>query len=615
MLFTLGHGQHVTVEAAPSQANASRALGPRNDVVPMRAVVGKGALPIPPNSNRARTLDAAPDLPPGGPFAYYFETAPDTPDIADMPAKLDALAEAMVEGPGDPDAQNSSIPPIFTYFGQFIDHDITANTDRDNAISIIDGPQLSPLPRPKVKSDLFNLRNGALEMDSVYGDGPDQGPFSQKLARLMRHPTLKDKMRIGLPSKPDGNRPPLPVDPAADLLRLGRLIGTDPTRNVTLAELQALDPALRANFVGTDGKPRIQKAIIGDARNDENLIVAQLQCAWLRFHNKMVDFSHEAGSGFTGGDRFEWARRQVRWHYQWLVVNSYLPTVCDPAVVEKVRAAGAPLYGAFYAGHKTAITKRMPLPLEFSVAGFRFGHSMVRGAYDHNRFFGRSEGGSSPFLNRAGFEFLFAFTGGGNPPMPSPEGVQPSLPTNWIIEWERFVRADPAFPDRRARKIDTRLSPPLSDLSNEATGVFKHLAKRNLRRGHRLNLPSAQDCIAGINAKHYYGPYALAALDAAALTSGPTGSAVQAGGFETRTPLWFYVLKEAEELAGGAHLGPLGSTIVAETLMGLIINDPTSYWNQSGSDHGRWQPSDAKGQHGPVIDSLAAMLKAGGLLH
>ena len=570
----------------------------------MRAVVGKGG------ESQTR---AAP-VPPGGPFAYYFEAAPDAPDIAGLPAKLDDLADAMVEAPNDPEAQNSGIPPIFTYFGQFIDHDITANTDRDTAISVIDGAQLSPLPRGTVKSQLFNLRNGALEMDSVYGDGPSQGPFSLKLSKLMRHPTLKDKMRLGVASKPDGNRPPLPADPAADLLRLGRLIGTDPTRNVTLAELQALDPELRESFVDAGGQPIVQKAIIGDDRNDENLIVAQLQCAWLRFHNKMVDFSHEAGSGFSGGDRFEWARQRVRWHYQWLVVNSYLPTVCDPSVVTRVRNAGAPLYGAFFAAHKTAITKRMPLPLEFSVAGFRFGHSMVRGAYDHNRFFGRSEGGSSPFLDRAGFDFLFAFTGNGKPPMPAPQGVQPSLPTNWIIEWERFVKTDPAFPDRRARKIDTHLAPPLSTMKNMPAGIFKHLAKRNLRRGHRLNLPSAQDCVAGINASQSYGSATLAVLDEATLTSGATGAAVTAGGFEKRTPLWFYVLKEAEAVAGGAHLGPLGSTIVAETLIGLIANDPTSYWNQAGSDNGRWHPKDAKGQHGMVVDSLAAMLKTGGLL-
>ena len=151
-------------------------------------------------------------------------------------------------------------------------------------------------------------------------------------------------------------------------------------------------------------------------------------------------------------------------------------------------------------------------------------------------------------------------------------------------------------------------------MQNEPSGVFRHLAKRNLRRGHVLNLPSAQDAIAAINAHKPYGASDLPVLDAATLSSGPTGGAVKAGGFDQRTPLWFYILKEAEELAGGAHLGPLGSTIVAETLIGLIIKDPESYWNQTGSDGGRWHPDDAKGQHGAAIDSLAAMLKAAGLL-
>jgi hypothetical protein len=614
MLFTLGHGQHIIIEPS-SSASAARSLRKPADVVPLSAVVGTEAdKAASTNTNRARSPGVASAAPLGGPFAYYFQTAPDAPDTADMPAKLDVLAEAMIEATGDPELQNSNIPPIFTYFGQFIDHDITANTDRDGSISIIDGVQLPPLPRSKVTSELFNLRNGALELDSLYGDGPNQGPFSAKLARLMRHPTFRDKMRIGVPSTPDGNRPPLPADPAADLLRLGRLVGADPSRHITPADLQSLDPALRSNFVGADGKPIIQKAIIGDARNDENLIVAQLHCAWLRFHNRMVDFSHESGSGFSGGDRFEWARERVRWHYQWLVVNSYLPTICDPAIVDRVKMSGAPLYRAFFSAHGTSSAKRMPMPLEFSVAGFRFGHSMVRGVYDHNRFFGRAEGGSTPFIDGAPFGLLFDFTGNGRPPMPAPQGVQAALPTNWIIEWERFVRADPSFPDRSARRIDTRLAPPLSTLNNESDGVFKHLAKRNLRRGHRLNLPSAQDCIASINAKHLYGGTALYALDEAAISSGPTSDAVRNGGFEKRTPLWFYVLKEAEETAEGAHLGALGSTIVAETLIGLIINDPTSYWNQAGSDHGRWHPKDAVRTGRPAIDSLAGMLTAAGLL-
>ena len=620
MLFTLGHGQHIVVDAPPAPAlrvlDRAREADPmlhNNGVIPLGAVIDAPAV-----ETLARRTDfvAAADTPvappPGGPFAYYFANAPTAPHTADAEARLDALAEAMVEDPGDPAAQDSGIPPVFTYFGQFIDHDITANTDRESAPSVIDSPDLTPLPRGQVMSQLLNLRNGALDLDSLYGDGPGQGEFSRKLAGLMRHPTFAGKMRLGIGTANDANRPPLPADPAADLLRLGRILGPDPVRQISEAELQALPPALKQAFVNPDGTPLIQRAIIGDARNDENLIVAQLHCAMLRFHNTVVDYG--TSKGVPANEVFEWARRRVRWHYQWLIVNAYLPAVCDPFVVAKVRAARAPLYAAFHAQHAGATGRRMPLPLEFSVAAFRFGHSMVRAQYDHNRFFGRAEGGSTPFLPRAPFSLLFTFTGNGHPPMPDalhPPAILPSLPNNWIIEWARFVEKDAALADRSARKIDTHLSPPLADLTNEAAGVFKHLAKRNLRRGHLLNLPVAQDCIAAVNAR-YDG--LVTPLDEATLTSGKTGDAIRDGGFATATPLWFYILKEAETLGGGRHLGPLGSVLVAETLIGLVIKDPKSYWHRLGPQGNRWRPEDGAKPGGHVVNSIPAFLRSAGML-
>ena len=230
------------------------------------------------------------------------------------------------------------IPPVFTYFGQFIDHDLTANTDRDSAISFIDGA-ITPAARSDVEANLVNLRTGSLGLDSLYGDDPGQGAFATKLANLMRFPTNTAKMRLAL-AAPVGGRVPLPsTDSATDLLRLGFLI-----RNglLTVDELKALvPPELRNQFIdkATD-QPILARAIIGDARNDENLIVAQLQVLFLRLHNKIADA--------TGSHSFEKVRRLTRWHYQWLVVNSYLKTVCDPAIVDEVVDMEAPLYAAFF---------------------------------------------------------------------------------------------------------------------------------------------------------------------------------------------------------------------------------------------------------------------------
>lgn len=503
-----------------------------------------------------------------------------------MPAKLDALGAAMTEEDGDPSDHNSRIPPVFTYFGQFVDHDITANTDRESDLSQIDGA-ISAVPRAKVEEGLSNLRDGSLRLDSIYGDTIGQGDFAKKLAHLMRHPQHNAKMRLAFPEQTAG--PPLPKDKAADLFRLGFLVRRG---DVTKTELEDLDIELKKSFLGDDGKPKAEVAIIGDARNDENLLVAQLHMSLLRFHNKLVD---------VVGD-FEEARKLVRWHYQWLILHEYLPAICDPAVVADVLARKAPLYADFFAKHATFGSARMPLPLEFSVAAFRFGHSMVRVSYDHNRFFGEAVEGSDQKLTEAPFELLFAFTGNGKM-----NGQGPQLPHNWVIEWERFIKIDPSRPKRAARRIDTRLAPPLSDLNNEPSGVFKHLAQRNLRRGYRLSLPTAQGCVSALTAT-----YDIPGLTEDELKSGTSGKALEANGLLTATPLWFYVLKEAEVRADGQHLGPLGSVLVADTLAGLVIQDPKSCWH-GGADGSPWSPKDAQLKSGPIT-SFEELLKFAGML-
>ena len=243
---------------------------------------------------------------------------------------LDDLADSMVEANPTAAAQNSQIPPIFTYLGQFIDHDLTANTDRDSALSIIDGG-IAPLDRGDVETSSSTCAPARSGSTASMATTPGQGAFATKLANLMRFPTNSAKMRLALPA-PLGGRVPLPTtDSATDLLRLGFLI-----RNglLTVAELKALvPPELRNQFIdkATD-EPILARAIIGDARNDENLIVAQLQVLFLRLHNKLADAS--------GSHSFEKVRRLTRWHYQWLVVNSYLRTVCDPDVVAGGRRHG-----------------------------------------------------------------------------------------------------------------------------------------------------------------------------------------------------------------------------------------------------------------------------------
>lgn len=612
MLFSLGHGQHVAEgKAARDPDLPSSVQKPMSAVCPHMASAYQSA-PALQTANGGETgmISTAEIGSETGRFGYLFADADPLPEDPDIGAKLDALAATMVEAQGDPGENNSAIPPVFTYFGQFIDHDITANTDRSAGMSRLDGP-LNPIGRADVEKGIGNLRDGSLGLDSLYGDTLGQGSFATRLAQLMRFPGNGAKMRLAR-CAPIGDPIPIPSmldqsDRATDLLRLGFLIDNN---LITVDELQDLDSDTRGIYLDTDGNPIRSRAIIGDNRNDENLLVAQMQVMFLRFHNKLADA--------TGGRSFDKARRLTRWHYQWLVVNQYLPTVCDPDIVKEVIDLEAPLYSGFFDKYATYGPK-LPMPLEFSVAGFRFGHSMIRGAYDHNRAFGTAVEGFEHNIDISPFDLLFAFTGDGGMPaaLPTdPANTSGQLPQRWVIEWDRFVKTDPAHPQRAARKIDTIIAPPLAELSNAANDIsdadlkalFKHLARRNLRRGYLLSLPTAQACIAAIGCSGFKD---FRVLTAEELRSGSDErrQAVEDGGFDVATPLWFYILKEAEVIGGGEHLGPLGSHIVANTLIGLIVHDPESYWN---ADMGQWSPSQFRKDD--PIDCLEKVARFTGMI-
>jgi hypothetical protein len=528
------------------------------------------------------------------PFDYLFldlATDPAAHLPADNPAKiaaivagLKALGDAMVEdslAPGEGPLQstgNSTIPPVYTYWGQFIDHDLTANTDRDAEVSNITKQDLAPLPPAFVVRNLKNLRQPTVNLDSVYGDGPTFDPSNPTQAGRMYDGI---KLRVGKVAKnpdplPDPGNPPIrgePIPPERDdlrdLPRIGVLIGEGVVKEEDFPE------KLR-------GQTNFQNlAFIADARNDENLIIAQFHTAVLRFHNAAVDWvKTNEPKDYRGYERsdsqlFERAQQLTRWHYQWLVVNDFLKTITVAGIADNILLGGpkhyAPRNGEPY------------MPLEFSVAAYRFGHTMVRAAYDHNRNFGRP----GNVISSASFNLLFLFTGNGSPPFGGGTDV---LPFNWIIEWDRFVDKGSLFPDHFARKIDTRLAPPLRNMVNQGNdpslapdikAILKRLARRNLLRGYHLSIPTGQSVAAAM------GVTPLSENELRLGNSGPLNQVLEDNGFLQQTPLWYYVLKEAEVRANGNSLGELGSRIVCETIIGQLLNDLESYLKQQGG----WDPS------------------------
>jgi hypothetical protein len=250
------------------------------------------------------------------------------------------------------------------------------------------------------------------------------------------------------------------------------------------------------------------------------------------------------------------------------VLRDFLTKLCDVNDI-----AAAVRNRDFYRFEKFSAFGQPYMPVEFSVAAYRLGHSMVRQDYSHNRVFRPK---NDPFPS-ATFDLLFLFTAKsgqiGVVPGPTPAN-QPTLPGDWIIDWRRFLEfkmenaADQLSPTL-TRNIDPYLAPELHKLGGAAQpSADTSLAVMNLRRGVKMKLPAAQ------HLARFMGVEVLRPEEIAA--AGPDGKIAEKHGLHQRTPLWYYVLKEAELRGKGARLGPLGSLIVAETFIGLLQGDPES---------------------------------------
>jgi hypothetical protein len=300
------------------------------------------------------------------------------------------------------------------------------------------------------------------------------------------------------------------------------------------------------------------RALIGDPRNDENRIVAQLHAIFLRFHNRVV---HQLGG--KKNVSFQEVRDQVRWHYQWILVKDFLPTVL-----------GKQTYGSVFPDSFSFVTTIPRLleedlelmPVEFSVAAYRFGHSMVRPQYKLN-----------PDIERRIFGDDGDDLGGFRP-----------IPAGWAIDWRLFIDlghgGKPA--PQPSYKIDTSLARPLGHLPHRIAKDPSSLALRNLQRGADFQLPSGQQVAETLgippipNAELMIGP-ATVGGERRPLTEVAPGLAGNA-------PLWAYILSEAQVMswrnASGPvsdktpiRLGPVGGRLVAEVFASLLRGDRTSY--------------------------------------
>jgi heme peroxidase len=302
-------------------------------------------------------------------------------------------------------------------------------------------------------------------------------------------------------------------------------------------------------------------AIIGDPRNDENLIIAGLHCAFTLFHNRAVDDAYANGAS-SSQDAFAQARQLTTWHYHWLVLHEFLPLFVGQAMVDDVLQNGRRFY--------TVAVGQGFMPVEFQGACYRFGHSMVRPSYRANL---KGDNGN-PF-------FGFIFDPGQNNATSDPSDLRGGFRApRRFIGWQTFfdfgVDAGTGKAEvKRNKRVDTHISTALFTLPLGAIATHDQptvLPQRNLLRQLTWSMPSGQTIANAM------GVAPLSKDDLAEL---------KPYGFHQSTPLWYYALKEAQVVEGGLHLGPVGGRIVAEVLIGLIQSDPNSYVVAQPN----WQPT------------------------
>jgi hypothetical protein len=289
------------------------------------------------------------------------------------------------------------------------------------------------------------------------------------------------------------------------------------------------DPAQLLEHDGDVPRNHEGTALVGDPRNDVHAFMSQMQVAFIRAHNRLVARLREDGAGEA--ELFDEARRALSWHYQWVIVNDFLPQLIGAELTDVILANGPRFY---------ATSPERFIPVEFADAAYRYGHSQIRQLY-------RLQPGGpqlAVFPDLAGFE---------------PIGDRQ-------VDWSMLFDVPGRAPAQRAKPIDGLLPRSLIELPHAITGdvddvSYRSLAVRDLERGQGTGLPS------GEAVAHHIGAEVLS----------ETEVGLTQHGWEGETPLWLYILRESSVRHDGDRLGEVGGRIVGEVLIGIIAADPESY--------------------------------------
>ena len=498
--------------------------------------------------------------------------------------RLDTLRNTMETLGSNRSDGPSNIPAAYTYFGQFLNHDMSAPVNTPAAGSgqpgiINSNPDLIALMKPDRTGDpaalLDRMRNEhpiPMILDSLYGGGPQSEISTSHYV------------------------------PGTAMFVLAETYDDPDPEMVIKKEMINFNGKSRADL------PRNGKAaLIADRRNDENLVLSQLHLAFMLFHNQVVVHLHGKDPALGSGELFVKARKLVTRHYQWCILHDYLDRGELPA--RRVFKGIAP---GSIASFKGLIKEKYRIPLEFTTAAYRFGHAMVSATYDYNEAF---SGG--PERPPADLTQLFSFTSqNGMNGQVRPGGATPQVPTHWIIDWNKFVSDPPK--GTAAEQINPLITAGMFILMREILDVklaedLNSICKLNLLRGYHRFIPSGQALAKELN---------LVPMTPDEIRSCfPDVKTIPTGTMETfqklltddkfggEMPAWAYFLCEARFYKGGNALGPVAGTIVGETIIGLLKQNPDSVLNTA------WKPDDPdaiRTANGKPVDSLRRILEFAG---
>jgi heme peroxidase len=426
------------------------------------------------------------------------------------------LSNEMQDDGSRPPGRDIGIQAGYTYFGQFVDHDLTNDVTSLGDVASpeqLEGTGIEP-------EQILNRQTPHLDLSHLYGKGPE-----------------------------DDSSKRFYQDGDAKLLVGERAPST----------VRRKGPSNRSFDVALDDNSR---PLVADRRSSENIILRQIVAAFARLHNVAVEQWRARATGLT--DLFTRARLQTTWQFQWLVVNDYLPTILHPEVYDRVYVGKQPWF-------EWQTPQVFCIPIEWSVAAMRFGHSMVRDGYTLSD------------ETDADLDTLLRL------------GLQSGpLDPKYEVDWARFFQgAGQGGLATTAQPIDTFISKgmfriPMGtlELFNSAKlpafakpALLSHL--QNLRlplitllRGAAMGLPSGQAVAEAFGVK---------TLNESQLTRGIKGNITPQGrilldqGLTKSTPLWYYILRESEVKENGNHLGRTASHIIAETIFAALYDDKESY--------------------------------------